>query len=175
MINGKSSWARRPLVFLLAGFLCWFCAEGIASAQKMLTSSAWRTQTIDTGIPKGTKIRVRTTQAINPGTCGDQSFQGVVDRDITGDYGQVLISKGAPVVLTASSRADNQVTLVLASLVTNDELLGARGSTLEQEEGQCIFAVTPASSSTTTQLRCAELPADTLVTFRLNVPYVRVK
>ena len=175
MIDGKSSWGRRPLVFLLAGFLCWFCGEGIASAQKMLTSSAWRTQTIDTGIPKGTKIRVRTTQAINPGTCGDQSFQGVVDRDVTGDYGQVLISKGAPVVLTATNAGNNQVTLLLASFVTNDELWGAQGSTFEQEQGQCIFSVTPRSSSTTTQLRCAEVPADTLVTFRLNAPYVPVR
>src|SRR5215469_14687150 len=113
MTNGKSSWAQRPLVFILAGLLCWFCAEGIASAQKMMTSSAWRTQTIDTNIPKGTKIRVRTTEAIHPGNCGDQAIQGVVDRDVVGGYGQVLISKGAPVVLTAMSTANNQVTLVL--------------------------------------------------------------
>jgi hypothetical protein len=175
MTNGKSSRAQRPLVFLLAGLLCWFCAEGIASAQKMMTSSAWRTQTIDTNIPKGTKIRVRTTEAIHPNNCGDQAIQGVVDRDVVGGYGQVLISKGAPVVLTAMSTANNQVTLVLASVVTNDELFGAKGSTFEEEEGQCIFAVTPTSASTTTQLQCAEVPADTLVTFRLNGPYVRVR
>src|SRR5215831_5573076 len=145
MTNGKSSRAQRPFVFLLAGLLCLFCAEGIASAQKMMTSSAWRTQTIDTGIPKGTKIRVRTTEAINPSNCGAQSFQGVVDRDVTGGYGQVLIAKGDPVVLTATSTANNQVTLVLASFVTNAELFGAQGSTLEEEEGQCIIAVTPRS------------------------------
>src|SRR5215469_14798093 len=131
MTNGKSSWAQRPLVFILAGLLCWFCAEGIASAQKMMTSSAWRTQTIDTNIPKGTKIRVRTTEAFNPSNCGE-SFQGIVDRDVTGDYGQVLIPKGAPVVLTATSTGNNQVTLLLASVVTNDELFGAEGSTFEQ-------------------------------------------
>ena len=175
MTNGKRAAAHRPLLFLLAGLLCWFCAEGISSAQKLMTSSAWRTQTIDTNIPKGTKIRVRTCKAINPSNCGDQSFQGVVDRDVTGDYGQVLIPKGAPVVLTATSTANNQVTLLLASVVTNDELFGAEGSTFEQEEGQCIFAVTPRSSSTTTRLQCAEVPADTLLTFRLNGPYVRVR
>ena len=175
MTNGKSSQVQRPFVLLLAGLLCWFWAEGIASAQKMMTSSAWRTQTIDTDIPKGTKIRVRTTEAISSSSCAGQSFQGVVDRDVTGGMGQVLISKGAPVVLTATSTTDNQVTLILSSVVTNDELFGAKGSTFKEQEGQCIFAVTPTSASTTTQLRCAEVPADTLLTFRLNGPYVRVR
>ena len=175
MTNGKRSAAHRPLLFLLAGLLCWFCAEGISSAQKLMTSSAWRSQTIDTNIPKGTKIRVRTCEAINPSNCGDQSLHGVVDRDVTGDYGQVLIPKGAPVVLAVTGTGNNQVTLVLASVVTNDELFGAEGSTFEEEGGQCIFAVTPRSSSTTTQLQCAAVPANTLVTFRLNGPYVRVR
>ena len=176
MTNGKSSRAQRPLVFLLAGLLCWFCADGIASAQKVLTGSECWTETIDTNIPKGTTIRVRTTEPIDSSGSAGQSFQGVVDHDVSGDYGQVLISKGAPVVLTTTSTADNQVTLVLASVVTSDdERFGATGSTLEEEEGQCIFSVTPRSSTTTAQLQCAEVPADTLVTFRLNVEYVRVR
>ena len=177
MINGKSPTAQRPLVFALAALLCWFCVEGPANAQKMMTSSAWRTQTIDTNIPKGTKIRVRTIQPINYGICDRQSFQGVVDRDVTGDMGQVLVPKGAPVELTAQAVSNNQLALYLNSVVTNDELFGARGS---QEEGLCISTSAQPSSNTSARTyvstqQCNEVPADTLVTFRLNVEYVRVK
>ena len=176
MTYNKSPTAQRPLIFLLAVLVCLFLAEGVVSAQKMMTGSAWRTQTIDTNIPKGTKIRVRTAEPIDLGSCGVHTFQGVVARNVIGSMGQVLVSKGAPVELTAEPVSANQVALSLNSVVTNAELFGARGSAFE-EEGQCIVARRPLRTSAQMYFstQSAEIPRDTVLTFRLSEPYVRVK
>jgi hypothetical protein len=91
----------------------------------MLTSSAWRSVTQDTGtIPAHTKIRVRTIEAMDTQISECQLFRGVVDRDVFGGNGNVLISKGSEAELIVRSLPDGDLALDLESVMINGQRFG---------------------------------------------------
>lgn len=177
-MTNKSWITRRPPIFLLAGLLlAWLCAGGTASAQKLMSSSAWRSQTIDNWkIPRGTKINVRTTEAIKFNGCDGQSFRGIVDRDVFGDSGNVLIYKGSDVELVPRRISDNQVTLDINSIAVNGERFKAQ-SARPGEERDVVTAenVRTPGVEITRPNEIVDIPEEVLMTFRLTVPFVPQK
>ena len=174
MINTKSSVAGRPFIFLLIGLVisCLF-VSGTASAQKQLSSSAWRSVTIDGKIPAGTKIKVRTTEAIKLSDCDNQTFHGVVDRNVFGNQGgNVLIYRGTDVQLIARCLPDNTVALDVASIAVNGEQFGPENPRVG-EERDVVSAETVRSPGIEiiTPAAVIDLPGELLITFRLKVPF----
>jgi hypothetical protein len=131
----------------------------------MLSGSNWRSQTIDTKIPKGTKIKVRTAETIEATACDGQLFPGIVDRDVIGSSGNVLVYKGEVVCLRARRTSDNQIALDVNSINTNDERFVAMTPRYERE------CAPIASTATGMAMTCNDIPCGSLIIFRLTVPF----
>lgn len=164
MIRIESSAFRRTA--FVAGALLTFvlCFGSPVRAQKMLSSSAWRSVTQFTAIPKHTKVRVRVTESIDTqnGECGN--FAGVVDKTVYDGDGRLLIPKGSNVVMRVQSRESDRVVLDLASIETNGEQFEAPSET------EAISMASMLSAGVSSGGRVV-IPENTLLTFRLAEPF----
>lgn len=157
--------AHRALMYSIVGFLVFcLCFGGTARAQKMLSGSNWRSQTIDTKIPKGTKLRVRNVETIQPTNCDGQLFPGIIDHDVVGGMGNVLAYKGEAVSMVANCTSGNEITLDLNSIATNGEHFVAETQGERESEAMAPNTIVTATSR-------GEVPAGSLIVFRLTVPF----
>src|SRR5215470_2047302 len=98
----KSSAAKRPLFFLFVGLVLWMLSfAGTAHAQV---------------IPAGTTIDVRTTQGIDTRDSNGRVFHGVVEHDVFGRNGNLVIPRGSDAELVVRRISDNEVALDLDSV-----------------------------------------------------------
>jgi hypothetical protein len=124
----------------------------------MMSSSAWRSVSMTANtIPAGTRVTVRTIEAIDPETPDGYPLKGVVTRNVFGSMGNVLIDKGTKVELIARRVSDNQVDLDLNCIAIN---------------GQPFAAKTPGFGEHSVPVAAADVPSGTLLRFRLAVPFV---
>jgi len=135
-----------------------------ATAQKIMSSSAWRTETLFTDIPAHTKIRVRTAEAIGAQCSEGQTFQGIVANEVIGGSGNILVNKGANVLLVVRRLPEDRLALDLQSVETNGEQFGAAPSN-ETVPVACV------SSGGTMTGEAIEVPAGSVLTFRLAEPF----
>jgi len=74
-------------------------------------------------IAAGTTIKVRTNEAIKTSSEG-QRFSAVVDQNVTGSNGKVLIPKGSNAALVVKRMANKDVVLDLDSVTVNGQQYG---------------------------------------------------
>jgi len=75
-------------------------------------------------IEPGTMIPVRTTENINTGDSNDRIFHGVVDQDVYGRNGNVVIPRGSDAELAVRKFSRNELALDLDSITVNGERYG---------------------------------------------------
>ena len=175
MTNLKSS-ARKPIVFLLASFVLCTCLGRTASAQKMLSGSAWRSVVMDNGkIPAHTKIRIRTAQPIAATTNDCLIFHGVVARDVFGSDGQVLINEGSDAELVVKPISGDRMALDIRSVTINGQVFAPETAQAGVESPRVAAQIIPyyqAQGLATAQT--IDIPENCLLTFRLVEPLVVV-
>jgi hypothetical protein len=155
-------------LLVLSAVACLLCFHGSATAQKMLSGSAWRSVTQFGAIPAHTRVRVRTTEPIDTTMAGCQRFEGVVAKDVMGGSGNVLVSKGSNVEMSVDNRSDGQLALDLDSIETNGEQFVAEG-TREPIVSVNIAGVGSAyGAQIPTSGERIVIPEGSIVTFRLD-------
>ena len=118
MINMQSGATYRAFITLITGVifsLCFVCTgAGQTTTRKSPQAGA---------IAAGTTIKVRTNEAISTNTEGQQ-FSGVVDQDVVGSNGKVVIPKGSNAELMVKRMANKDVVLDLDSVTVNGQRYG---------------------------------------------------
>src|SRR5439155_5898272 len=83
-------------------------------------------------IDAGTQVVVRTTNSIDINNADGRVYNGIVDEDVVGSNGQLLIPRGATVELLARPAPNNEVRLDLDSILINGQryAVNATGNSL---------------------------------------------
>jgi len=111
----------KAFITLLTGVIFWtLCLTDTGTAQTA-TRRAAQAATIGTG----TTIKVRTNQEIK-GSNEGQTYSAVVDQDVMGRNGKVVIPKGSNATLMVKKMSDNQVALDLDSVTINGQRYGVQ-------------------------------------------------
>jgi hypothetical protein len=193
----------KAFITLLTGVIFWtLCLTDTGTAQTA-TRRAAQARTIGAG----TTIKVRTTQEIK-GSDDGKTYTGVVDQNVMGQNGAVVIPKGSTASLVVRKMSDDQVTLDLASVMVNGQRYGVQtentvGATKEKEGlgknkrtgkyvgggaavgaiigaiagggkgaaiGAGVGAGAGAGAQVLTKGKTLDVPAETLLTYRLRQP-----
>jgi hypothetical protein len=198
---------QRPHVAMCAAALITALAlPGSARAQ----SGDW--QPLAT-LEEGTRIPVRTTQAINVNTADGRVFTGIVDEDVLDANGRVVIPRGATAELEVRNDSASNLTVDIDSVTVNGQRYGIRADqaavgtagTLDRgvesigtnektakyigggavvgallgaitggAKGAAVGAVVGGAAGAGAQIitegRKVDVPAETLLTFRLQRP-----
>jgi hypothetical protein len=152
-------------------------------------------------IEPGTTLVVRTEETIQVGRRDARVFRGLVDEDVRDQWGAVTILRGSPVELIVRAAADNDLILDLDSVTVNGEryaidtdvqkidapgkhtgeyvgggaiIGGIIGAIAGGGKGAAIGAAAGAGAgaSVMTRGRMVRVPAESLLTFRLERPLV---
>jgi hypothetical protein len=151
---------------LLCGF---WCLGQVAHAQQLMTGADGRADIRALGkILAGTKITIRTGENIDTRSTDGRLYQGVIDRDVFGDDGSLIIPKGSQTDLVVRRVSDNQLNLDLYSVRVHGWRYG-----LDTTSGS-IPAVMEANQNGVMEIVTAggriNVPAGTMLTFRLTEP-----
>src|SRR5689334_15438405 len=98
----------------LALLLCLICMGVPASAQGF--------------IPQGTRISVRTDRSIDTNISNGRVYHGVVDRNVYGRNGRVVIPRGSDAELMVRRISENEMVLDLDSVIVNGERYAVEAS-----------------------------------------------
>ena len=189
----------------VAGFAL-VCTFGLSPAS---AQSGGRWQPLQV-IDAGTRVRVRTTRAIDERSLSGRVFAGVVDQDVRDTRGRLAIPRGATVELIVRGGDNRELYLDMESISVNgqaygidatkraiggrtvvDSTIGANQETAQRVgggaligsiigavvgggKGAAVGAAAGAGVGASTQLQVhgeyVRVPADSLVTFRLETP-----
>jgi hypothetical protein len=128
-MKGINNLLRKPLVGLVTGVWLWsLCAAGVAAGQS-------RVRDLPRTIDSGTTIQVRTSEEIETNKPGEQTYGGVVDKDVVNRSGQVVIPRGSHVDLVVREVVVDDDDTLAIDLAAVD--VGGRRYTIETE-GQVI-------------------------------------
>jgi hypothetical protein len=120
MTNIQSRATYRGFTSLATAILFWLCFTGTGTGQNATRKSA-QPGTIGAGMT----IKVRTTNEIKTSTEG-QKFSGVVDQNVMGSNGKVVIPKGSDATLVVKRLANKDVALDLDSVNVNGQRYGVQ-------------------------------------------------
>jgi hypothetical protein len=132
MTNIQSGATYRAFITLATGVIFWLCLTSSGSGQGATRRSAQAGT-----IGAGTTIKVRTNEAIQTSNDG-QVFSGVVDQDVIGGNGKVVIPKGSNAALVVKRMANKDVALDLDSVTINGQRYGIQTEnviTSKEKEG----------------------------------------
>jgi hypothetical protein len=104
----------KPLATLVAAATLW-----MLSAASPVVAQTPRTSARADTIPAGTSITVRTDEAIDSRYDDGRNYTGIVDTDVLGRDGGIVIPKGSGVEMTVKQISDNEVALDLSSIDVN--------------------------------------------------------
>jgi len=120
MIELQSRATYRVFITLATAVFFWLSVAGSATAQSTARKPAQAG-----AIGAGTTIKVRTNEAIKTSDEG-QTFSGVVDQDVMGKNGKVVIPKGSHAALVVKRMANKDVALDLDSVTVNGQRYGVQ-------------------------------------------------
>jgi hypothetical protein len=120
----------------------------------------------------GTTIQVRTNEAIDARRAEDRTYSAIVDQDVRGDNGRIVIPRGANVELTVRVARDNDLILDLDSVVVHGERYTIRTdpSRVESRSDYGIVGSIVGALGGEVRGRAVRVPRDSVVTFRLERP-----
>ena len=124
-----------------------------------------------TRIEPGTRIVVRTNDAIDVDRGNDRIYRGIVDQDVRGENGRVAIPRGAGVELKVRVAADNDLILDLESITVNGEryALKADADRVEaKRDDSLVGAILGAVAGVQVRGRAVRVPRDSVLTFRID-------
>jgi hypothetical protein len=152
----------------LVGFSTLF-AFGFVTA---ITSAQDRHEERPIRLAPGTMLTVRTSDAIDASRRDTRVYNGVIDQDVQGENGHVVIPRGSPVELMIRMAPDNRdLILDLDSVVANGHRYALDTSTERVETpNSLIGSIVGTVSGGAIQGPAVKLPRDSVVTFRLERP-----
>lgn len=124
-----------------------------------------------TRIEPGTRIVVRTNDAIDVDRGNDRIYRGVVDQEVRGENDRVAIPRGAGVELKVRVAADNDLILDLESITVNGEryALKADADRVEaKRDDSLVGAILGAVAGVQVRGRAVRVPRDSVLTFRID-------
>jgi hypothetical protein len=124
-------------------------------------------------LERGTKITVRTNQAIEADRADDRIYTGVVDEDVRDDRDRMVLPRGSKVELSVRVTRDKDLLLDLESVVANDERYAVDADPKRVEsrgEDDIIGAIVGAINGGEGRGRAVRVPRDSVVSFRLERP-----
>jgi hypothetical protein len=122
MNNIQSGATYRAFVTLVAGVIVWtLCLTTAGTAQGVRRRAAAQPATI----AAGTTLKIRTSEEIKTSDSG-KTFSAVVDQDVMGRNGQVVIPKGSNAELVVKKMSNNTLTLDLDSITVNGQRFGVQ-------------------------------------------------
>jgi hypothetical protein len=120
MSNIQSGATYKAFISLVAGVIFCLCLTSTGTGQ-----SANRRSGQPGTIGAGTTIKVRTNEAIKTSSEG-QRFSGVVDQNVIGSNGKVVIPKGSNAALVVKRMPNKDVVLDLDSVTVNGQRYGVK-------------------------------------------------
>jgi hypothetical protein len=128
MIHNKSFSSYKSVISVFAGILfCTTCLVSTASTEQR------RFRTVEV-VPAGTTIDVRTTEAIDARSSDGRVFHGVVDQDVIGNDGSIVVPQGADAELIVRRLWGHEIVLDLDSVIVDGEHYG-----IDASESRCWF------------------------------------
>ncbi len=201
MIKTQSRATYRAFIALVTGVIFSLCFVSTGTGQSATPKPAQPGT-----IAAGTTIKVRTNESISTSTEG-QRFSGVVDQNVVGSNGKVVIPKGSNAELVVKRMANKDVVLDLDSVNVNGQRYGVQTenvvSTKEKQGvgankrtgkyvgggaavgaiigaiagggkgaaiGASVGAGTGAGAQILTKGKSVNVPAESLLTYRLRQP-----
>ena len=119
----------------------------------------------------GTVIPVRTDETIDSDRGDNRIYPGIVDQDVRGDNGRLVIPRGSRVELIVRTGRDNDLVLDLESVMVDGQRYGVRAEPKHLDTdrddgviGNILGAINGSHG------RTVRIPRDSVVTFRLARP-----
>ncbi len=120
MFNIQSGATYKAFLTLITGVIVSLCLVSTGDGHSATRKSAQAGT-----IAAGTTIKVRTNEAINTSSEGER-FSAVVDQNVRGSNGTVVIPKGSNAALLVKRMANKDVVLDLDSLTVNGQRYGVQ-------------------------------------------------
>jgi hypothetical protein len=120
----------------------------------------------------GTLISVRTNEMIETSRVDYHVYSGIVDRDVRGRNGGLVIRRGSSVELMVRTAPNNDLILDLKSVVVAGERYGIRANSklFELQPGNSIVGAIFGAVTGGEIEGPVRVPRDTVVSFRLERP-----
>jgi hypothetical protein len=121
----------------------------------------------------GTRIPVRLNNTIDVYRSDNRVFYGTVDQDVRGDYGRIVIPRGANVELMVRVARDNDLVLDLDSVVVNGQRYAIRTdpNRFESERDNSLLGnIVGAINGQQVRGPAVRVERGTVLTFRLERP-----
>lgn len=119
----------------------------------------------------GTVIPVRANEAIEVEKGDNRVYTGIVDQDVQGNNGRLVIPRGSRVELIVRISQNNDLILDLESVMVNGQRYGIRAEPKRIEsrrDDSIIGGIVGAISGGEARGRAVRIPREALVTFRLQ-------
>ena len=162
-----------PTVPRLCGLLAvlTICAGATAFAQDRYPDRENNNRDRVARLEPGTTVPVRANQAIDVTKGDNRVYTGVVDQDVRGENGRLVIPRGSTVEMMVRFARDNDLNLDLESVVINGQRYAIRTDEKHIESQQdLVGAIVGAVQGGEIRGRAVRIPRDSVVTFRLSRP-----
>src|ERR1700722_16733619 len=126
-----------------------------------------------TRLEPGTVIPVRTNDAIDVDRRDSRVYTGIVDQDVLGTNGRVVVRRGSPVELLVRVVRDNDLILDLESVVANGVRYAVKTDPDRVEsrrDNSIVGAIVGAIRGGEARGRAVRIPRNSVVSFRLERP-----
>jgi hypothetical protein len=153
----------------LLGIASLSIATGVSAQDRDRDADRDRVATLDAG----TVIPVRTNESIDVNKGDNRVYTGIVDQDVRGNGGRLLIPRGSTAEMMVRYAADNDLNLDLESVVVNGQRYGVRTEQKHIEsrrDNSLVGSIVGAINGGEARGRAVLVPRDTVVTFRLARP-----
>ena len=121
----------------------------------------------------GTTISVRTNDTIDVDRQDNRVYTGIVDQDVRGSEGRILIPRRSPVELFVRLARDNDLILDLESVVANGVRYAVKTDPNRVEsrrDDSLVGAIVGAIRGGEVRGRAVKVPRDSVISFRLERP-----
>jgi hypothetical protein len=119
----------------------------------------------------GTTISVRTNDTIDVDRQDNRVYTGIVDQDVRGNEGRIVIPRGSPVELFVRVARDNDLILDLESVVANGVRYAVKTDPNRAEsrrDDSLVGAIVGAIRGGEVRGRAVKIPRDSVISFRLE-------
>lgn len=123
----------------------------------------------------GTVIPVRVNESIDVDKGDSRVYTGIVDQDVRGDNGRLVVPRGATVELMVRYSRDNDLNLDLESIAVEGRRYAVATDEKHMEaqrDNSLVGSIVGALDGGSVSGRAIRIPRDSIVTFRLARPLV---
>jgi hypothetical protein len=124
-------------------------------------------------VEPGTTIPVRVKESIDVDKGDNRVYTGVVDADVRGENGRIVVPRGSDVELMVRYSPDNDLNVDLESIVVNGQRYAVRTEQKHigaRADDTLVGSIVGAINGGEGRGRAVRIPRDSVVTFRISRP-----